>query len=331
MTAYEVHRDVARSCGIQATGLTKRYDGETVLNGVDLVVRPGEILALLGPNGAGKTTTVSILATLIRADAGSARVAGFDVSTERSRVRRLISLTGQDIAVDALLTGEENLRTVGRVAGLSRKDSRARARELLARFDLDDAADRRAGSYSGGMLRRLDLAAGLVVPPQVLFLDEPTTGLDPRSRQAVWDIVTELAEGAGVTVLLTTQYLEEADRLADQLALIDHGRIVAEGTPGELKREVADERVELTFSDAEAFEHARRAVAGRAALADADRRVLSVPTDGSAQEVRTLLDQVDPSRRGIARLSVKTATLDEVFLALTGRQPSTQDKEPLDA
>ena len=247
---------------IETTGLRKAFAGTPVLAGVDLQVRPGTVFSLLGPNGAGKTTTVRLLCTLLRPDAGTARVAGLDVVADRRRVRRAISLTGQHAAVDELQTGEENLRMMGRLQGLGRSAARARACELLGRFELRDAGRRRVGTYSGGMRRRLDLAAGLVGEPQVVFLDEPTVGLDPRSRQAMWDTVAGLA-GEGVTVFLTTQYLEEADRLADRVAVLDGGRIVAEGTPAELKRRVADQRVELTFADADAYAaaaaHARRA------------------------------------------------------------------------
>jgi ABC-2 type transport system ATP-binding protein len=226
---------------IEATGLEKSYGDVRVLDGVDLEVPPGSVFALLGPNGAGKTTTVRILSTLIAPDRGTARVAGHDVVAGRRGVRRAISLTGQYAAVDELQTGEENLRMMGRLAGLRRADARVRARDLLARFDLVDAGDRRVGTWSGGMRRRLDLAASLVARPAVLFLDEPTTGLDPRSRSAMWGVIRELVDG-GATVLLTTQYLEEADGLAGRIAVIDGGRIVAEGTAAQLKRMIAGPR-----------------------------------------------------------------------------------------
>ena len=252
---------------IEATGLRKAYADTPVLAGVDLQVRPGAIFSLLGPNGAGKTTTVRLFCTLLRPDAGSARVAGLDVVADRHRVRRAISLTGQHAAVDELQTGEENLRMMGRLSGLGRAEARARARQLLADFDLTDAGRRRVGTYSGGMRRRLDLAAGLVGRPSVVFLDEPTVGLDPRSRQAMWDTVAGLA-GEGVTVFLTTQYLEEADRLADRVAVLDGGRIVAEGTPAELKQRVADQRIELELADADAYASAAFVLNGRALAAD---------------------------------------------------------------
>src|SRR4051794_35414190 len=285
---------------IETTGLRKAFAGSPVLAGVDLQVRPGAVFSLLGPNGAGKTTTVRLLCTLLRPDAGTARVAGLDVVADRRRVRRAISLTGQHAAVDELQTGEENLRMMGRLQGLGRSAARARACELLGRFELRDAGRRRVGTYSGGMRRRLDLAAGLVGEPQVVFLDEPTVGLDPRSRQAMWETVAGLA-GEGVTVFLTTQYLEEADRLADRVAVLDGGRIVAEGTPAELKRRVADHRLELELADAESFAAAAGALDDRALSADPERLVIEVATDGGAAHVRTLLDEVDPGRSAVRR------------------------------
>jgi ABC-2 type transport system ATP-binding protein len=275
---------------VEAVGLEKSYGDVRVLDGVDLSVRRGSVFALLGPNGAGKTTTVKILATLSALDGGRARVAGHDVVRERRAVRRQISLTGQYAAVDELQTGAENLWMMARLAGLSRAAARARAAALLERFGLVEAARRRVGTYSGGMRRRLDLAAGLVGRPSVLFLDEPTTGLDPRSRQAMWEVIGEL---------LTTQYLEEADRLAERIAVIDGGRIVAEGTAAELKRRVAGPRLDVTM---------------------ADGRTLSVATDGSAAAVRALLDELDPAGDAIAAFALHDATLDDVFLALTQKE-----------
>jgi ABC-2 type transport system ATP-binding protein len=292
-------------------------------------VARGGVFALLGPNEAGKTTAVRILATLARADAGRARVAGFDVVADRRQMRRRISLTGQFAAVDDLQTGAENLRMMGRLAGLPRARARRRAAELLERFDLTGAADRTVKTWSGGMRRRLDLAAGLVGDPAVLFLDEPTTGLDPRSRQAVWQVVGELA-ASGVSVFLTTQYLEEADRLAGRVAVLDGGRVVAEGTPAQLKQQVAGHRLDLVLADAAAFEEVARRLDGRAARRDPGRLTIGVATDGSAAQVRALLDEVDPTRRAVDRFAVHGATLDDVFLALTGHptgQPDHQ-KEP---
>ena len=312
------------NAAIEAIALEKSYGDVRVLDGVDLRVERGTVFALLGPNGAGKTTTVRILSTLVPPDAGGARVAGFDVVADRRRVRRAISLTGQYATLDEVQTGEENLRMMGRLSGLSGPAARARAADLLVRFDLADAARRRVGAYSGGMRRRLDLAASLVGRPEVIFLDEPTTGLDLRSRQAMWDVVADLV-GAGVTVFLTTQYLEEADVLADRIAVIDHGRIVAEGTAAELKRRVADRRLDLLLADVAAFAAVDALLDGRALRRDPDGLVLGVATDGSAAHVRALLDAVDPDGDRVARFAVHDATLDDVFLALTGRPSETSD------
>lgn len=303
---------------IEATGLAKSYGHLRVLAGVDLAVPRGSVFSLLGPNGAGKTTMVRILATLIRPERGRARVAGFDIARERRRVRRSISLTGQYVAVDALLTGAENLRMMGRIAGLGRRQAAGRADELLDQFDLVSAGRRRVATYSGGMRRRLDLAASLVGQPSVIFLDEPTTGLDPRSRLAMWKVVTGLAEG-GVTVFLTTQYLEEADRLASRIGVLDAGRIVAEGSPAELKQQFADHRLDITLADTAAFEETVRRLGPRAITSDLATLSVGVPTDGTAARIRAVLDEVDPDRRAVERFTVHSATLDDVFLALTGR------------
>jgi ABC-2 type transport system ATP-binding protein len=302
---------------VEATALEKSYGANRVLAGVDLRVERGTLFALLGPNGAGKTTMVRILATLIEPDGGRATVAGFDVVRDRHRVRRAISLTGQYAAVDELQTGTENLRMTARLAGLGRSDARKRAAELLERFDLVDAGNRRVGAYSGGMRRRLDLAASLVGEPSVIFLDEPTTGLDVRSRQAMWDVVSELVRG-GVTVFLTTQYLEEADQLADRIAVLDHGRLVADGTAARLKEQVGGQRLDLTLADPAAYDAAAAHLGDRLLLRDPARRTLGVATDGSAAHVRALLDEIDPGRRAVDRFALYAATLDDVFLALTG-------------
>lgn len=311
---------------IEAIGLEKSYGTTRVLQGVDLRVERGSVFSLLGPNGAGKTTTVRILATLLRPDSGQARVAGFDVVAERHQVRQRISLTGQFAAVDALQTGEENLRLMGRLSGLSGAVARLRARELLRQFDLADAGGRTVGTYSGGMRRRLDLAAGLVGRPEMIFLDEPTTGLDPRSRQAMWEIVKGLA-GSGVTVFLTTQYLEEADQLADRIAVIDSGRVVAEGTPTELKQRVAGTRLDLTFVDAAVFARVAQSLDGHTVGCDPSHLTIGVATDGSAAHVRTLLDEIDPERRAVERFAVRGATLDDVFLVLTGHTAHPSEEE----
>jgi len=315
------------TAAIEAVGLEKSYGATRVLGGVDLRIEAGSVFALLGPNGAGKTTTVRILATLIRPDAGRARVAGHDVVAERHAVRAAISLTGQFAAVDELQTGAENLRMMGRLARLSRKAARLRAWELLERFELTEAAGRRVATYSGGMRRRLDLAASLVTAPSVIFLDEPTTGLDPRSRLGLWEVITELA-GSGVTVFLTTQYLDEADRLAGRIAVMEAGRIVAEGTPAELKGKVAEERLDLVLTDEAAFELAARLLGDRVLQHDSSQFTLGVGTDGSAAHVRAVLDEIDPARRIVDRFAVHTATLDDVFLALTGH--ATESKETAD-
>jgi ABC-2 type transport system ATP-binding protein len=307
---------------IQADGLVKSYRDVHVLSGVNLRVPAGTVFALLGPNGAGKTTTVRILATLSKADGGQARVAGFDVVRDRHEVRRRISLTGQFAALDQAQTGEENLRMMGRLAGLSRADARRRAAELLARFDLTAAGRRRAGSYSGGMRRRLDLAASLVGRPSVIFLDEPSTGLDLPSRQTMWQVIAGLA-GSGVTVFLTTQYLEEADLLADRIAVLDGGRLVAEGTAAELKRRIGAQRLDLACLTETAWAEVTGRCGERAVHLDRATLTVGVPTDGTAAEIRTLLDAADPDRSLIASFAVRGATLDDVFLTLTGHPKET--------
>jgi ABC-2 type transport system ATP-binding protein len=311
---------------IEATGLQKSFDSVRVLDSVDLAVPQGIVFALLGPNGAGKTTTVRILATLTRADAGRARVAGHDVERERREVRRSISLAGQYAAVDGLQTGAENLRMVGRLSGLSAGQARRRADDLLTRFGLADAGNRRAGTYSGGMRRRLDLAASLTGSPSVIFLDEPTTGLDLPSRQALWQMIADLAD-RGVTVFLTTQYLEEADLLADRIAVIDGGRVVADGTPGDLKKLVAGQRLDLVLADGAAFDAVARLAGGRAVTADPGSLTIGVATEGTAGQVRALLDEFDPDRSAVRSFSVHTTTLDDVFLALTSGTPRRPETE----
>jgi ABC-2 type transport system ATP-binding protein len=301
---------------IEASGLAKSYRDVPVLSGVDLEIPRGSVFALLGPNGAGKTTTVRILATLTEADAGQARVAGFDVRRDRSQVRRRISLTGQFAALDEAQTGEENLRMMGRLARLSRAEARQRAAELIGQFDLTAAARRRVGTYSGGMRRRLDVAASLVGRPSVIFLDEPSTGLDPQSRLTMWGVVGDLA-ASGVTVFLTTQYLEEAERLAETIAVLDGGRVIAQGTAAELKQRVSAQRLDLTCASETAFQQVSRYFGDHASSRDQTSLTLGVPTDGSAAEVRALLDAADPGRALIAAFAVRGASLDDVFLTLT--------------
>jgi ABC-2 type transport system ATP-binding protein len=305
---------------VEASALAKSYRGVRVLRGIDLAVPRGSVFALLGPNGAGKTTAVRILATLSRADAGRARVAGFDVVRDRRQVRRRISLTGQFAALDAAQTGEENLRMIARLAGLPRAAARRRAAGLLEQFELAEAGRRQVSTYSGGMRRRLDLAASLVGRPSVIFLDEPTTGLDPQSRLITWQAIADLA-AAGVTVFLTTQYLDEADRLAGQIAVLDGGLVVAAGTAAELKRRVTAQRLDLTCSVPAAFGEVSRLLAGRAVHLDPAALTVGVATDGSAGQVRALLDEADPGRDLIASFAVREATLDDVFFALTGGTP----------
>ncbi|MFP5022554.1 ATP-binding cassette domain-containing protein [Pseudonocardia phyllosphaerae] len=308
---------------IAVTGLHKSYGTHDVLRGVDLHVPTGTVFALLGPNGAGKTTVVTILSTLLRPDAGRVRVAGHDLATEPDAVRAAIGVTGQFSAVDGLLTGEENLRLMADLHHLPRAEARERARELLERFDLTGIAAKPASSCSGGMRRRLDLAMTLVGSPQVIFLDEPTTGLDPRSRRDLWACVRDLV-AAGVTVFLTTQYLEEADQLADDVAVLDGGRIVAQGSPAHLKTLVPGGHVRLNLPDESALALARRTLPG--AVADPDALTLQLPADGVAA-LRSVLDRLDAAGVDPAGLTTHTPDLDDVFLALTGHGAGSSDDD----
>jgi ABC-2 type transport system ATP-binding protein len=300
---------------ITATGLRRSFGDHVVLDGIDLNVPRGTVLALLGANGAGKTTTVKILSTLIHADGGSARIAGHDLAAEPDAVRAAIGVTGQFSAVDNLLTGRENLTLMADLHHLGRAAGRRRVADLLDRFDLVDAAGKPAATYSGGMRRRLDLAMTLVGTPQVIFLDEPTAGLDPRSRRGMWQLVRDLVAG-GVTILLTTQYLEEADELADRIAVLDYGRIVAEGTADELKGRIRGGHILLRFAGLRDLEAAARAV-GQASR-DSDALALRVPHDGSIRALKALLDRLDENAVEVDSLSMRTPDLDDVFLALTG-------------
>jgi ABC-2 type transport system ATP-binding protein len=300
---------------IVVSGLCKSFDQTAVLDAVDLTVDEGTVFALLGPNGAGKTTIVRILSTLMPADAGQARVAGHDVLSDADGVRSAIGVTGQFSAVDELLTGEENLRLMADLHHLGRVVGRARVAELLDRFDLVDAARRPASTYSGGMRRRLDLAMTLVGSPRVIFLDEPTTGLDPRSRRTMWDSIRELVAD-GVTILLTTQYLDEADYLADRIAVLDRGRIVAEGSPEELKRRIPGGHVELHFATSESLRTAAELF--ETGTSDDEKLVMQVPGDGGIASLRRLLDQLDDADLEIESLSIHTPDLDDVFFAVTG-------------
>jgi ABC-2 type transport system ATP-binding protein len=313
---------------IRVRGLTKSYGKQVVLDSIDFDVPEGTIFALLGPNGAGKTTAIHILSTLVAADAGDVSVGGFDVSREPDRVRKLIGLTGQVSAVDGQFTGEENLRLMADLNHIGREAGRRRVSELLERFDLVEAAGKPAMTYSGGMRRRLDLAMTLVGEPRIIFLDEPTTGLDPRSRRVMWDIVRELVLD-GVTIFLTTQYLEEADRLASQIALLDAGRLVAQGSPAELKRQVPGGSVRLEFGDAAHLDRAALAIGDRA-VRDDEALALQIPGDASVQGLRTLIDRLDTNAIEVDALSVRSADLDDVFLALTGHHTTVQT-DPNDA
>ncbi|MGY1456473.1 ATP-binding cassette domain-containing protein [Streptomyces sp. SS8] len=308
---------------VSATGLHKSYGGKTVLDGIDLHIPAGAVLALLGPNGAGKTTTVKILSTLIGADGGRALVAGHDIARSPQSVRAAIGVTGQFSAVDGLITGEENMLLMAGLHHLSRREGRRVTAELLERFGLTDAAKKPASTYSGGMKRRLDIAMTLVGGPSVIFLDEPTTGLDPRARHNMWEAVRDLVT-SGTTVLLTTQYLEEADELADRVAVLAGGRIAAEGTPDELKRLVSGGHVRLRFTDPAAYRCAAGALRG--ATRDDDSLVLRIPSDGSQREVRSVLDRLDSVGVEADELTVRTPDLDDVFFALTGGtdQPSQE-------
>lgn len=312
---------------VRARGLVKHYGGVTALDGIDITVPRGSVLGLLGPNGAGKTTAIRILTTLLRPDAGTAEVAGIDVLKNPREVRRNIGLSGQYAAVDEYLTGFENLDMIGRLYHLGRKVSRERARELLARFRLEDAGDRMTKTYSGGMRRRLDLAGALVASPPVLFLDEPTSGLDPRSRIDMWEVIQGLVAG-GTSLLLTTQHLEEADQLADKIMVIDHGKVIAEGTADQLKARVGGERLEITVADAAHLAAARELLeplgVGRASL-DHHRRSLLMPVSGGAAVLTAALRRLDAAQISLDDVGLRRPTLDDVFLLLTGHATEQAD------
>ncbi|MFD3652388.1 ATP-binding cassette domain-containing protein [Streptomyces sp. NPDC058620] len=313
------------SLAIAANGLRKSYGDKVVLDGVDLAVPEGTVFALLGPNGAGKTTAVKILSTLITADAGDLHVGGHDLATDPQAVRAAIGVTGQFSAVDGLITGEENMLLMADLHHLSKSEGRRVAAELLERFDLVDAAKKPASTYSGGMKRRLDLAMTLVGNPRIIFLDEPTTGLDPRSRHSMWQIIRELVRG-GVTVFLTTQYLEEADELADRIAVLNDGTIAAQGTAEELKRLIPGGHVRLRFADPAAYQSATAAL--RDVTRDDEALALSIPSDGTQRELRTILDRLDSAGIEADELTVHTPDLDDVFFALTSQtQVPNQPKE----
>lgn len=321
---------------IEATGVTKRYGDVVALDDLDLQVPQGSVLGLLGPNGAGKTTAVRVFTTLLEPDSGSVKVAGIDVRYDPGAVRKVIGLSGQNAAVDEHLTGYENLDMIGRLYHLGRRRSQQRARELLDQFDLTEAADRPVKTYSGGMRRRVDLAGALVAEPQVLFLDEPTTGLDPRSRNGMWEVIRELV-GTGTTLLLTTQYLEEADHLADNIVVIDGGRIIAQGTADQLKSQAGGERVELVVSSSADIPAARDALARQAVgdiVVDQHNRRLTAPVGGGAESLMSTLRQLDNDGVRLLDVALRRPTLDDVFLALTGHVAKAEPevhREPVPA
>jgi ABC-2 type transport system ATP-binding protein len=307
------------SSAITASGIRKAYGAKVVLDGIDLDVRAGTVFALLGPNGAGKTTMVNVLTTLLNADDGSARVAGYDIAAETKKVRAAIGVTGQFASVDELLSGEENLQLMADLLHLKGREGKQVVKQLLIRFGLAESAGKLASTYSGGMRRKLDLAMTLVGRPQIIFLDEPTTGLDPRSRRTMWAIVRELV-AEGITIFLTTQYLEEADQLADRIAVLDQGRLVAQGTSEELKRQIPGGHVQFRFAGAAQLAAATRVLPG--STPDEEGLILRVPSDGGVKSVRDLLDRLDEYAIDADEFTVHMPDLDDVFLALTGHSSS---------
>ena len=311
---------------IEAKNLTKSYGDNKVLQGIDIRVERGTMLALLGPNGAGKTTTVRILSTLLAFDSGMVNIEGYDIATQADKIRSVIGLTGQSAAVDELLTGRENLVMMGRLYRLTKDSATARAAELLEEFDLVRAADRPAKTYSGGMRRRLDLAVSLIATPPLIFLDEPTTGLDPRSRLSMWAIIRKLMD-AGTTILLTTQYLEEADQLADQIVVIDGGKVIAEGTATELKSKVGKDRLELTFTSTKTLAAAKK-VLGQLVIDTNDKEYsATLIIDDINKDVKDVLEKLAHEKLPVASMAVHKPTLDDVFLSLTGKQKTTTDTQ----
>lgn len=302
---------------IEVTGLHKSYGDLKVLRGIDLNVKRGTVLALLGPNGAGKTTTIRILSTLLRPDSGQALINGYDVVKQDAEARGSIGLTGQYAAVDEYLTGEENLFMIGRLYRMSRSDAHGRTQQLLKEFDLVKASKRPVKTYSGGMRRRLDLAMSLIASPPIIFLDEPTTGLDPRSRLTMWAMIKKLVD-SGTTILLTTQYMEEADHLANEIIVIDSGKVIAEGTADQLKAKVGSDRLEIAISDKSDFAAAQKAVGGKKLQADPERRVLSLATKKGTSELKQVLQHLEDAKIEVESIELRRPTLDDVFLSLTG-------------
>ena len=317
-----------RNSAIAVAGLRKSFKDLEVLKGIDLTVDRGSILALLGPNGAGKTTIIRILSTLLPPDGGRASVNGYDVTREADQVRKSIGLTGQYAAVDEYLTGEENLLMLGRLYRLSKPDTKRRTRDLLDLFELTDAARRTVKTYSGGMRRRLDLAMSLIASPPVLFLDEPTTGLDPRSRLTLWDMIKRLSAG-DVTILLTTQYMEEADQLADQIVVIDHGLVIAAGTADELKARIGTDRLDITIAADSDFARAEQTLDGQALHSDRKRRLISIASQSGVHELREVLQRLEDADVAVESISLHRPTLDDVFLTLTGAAATPQSNEEL--
>jgi ABC-2 type transport system ATP-binding protein len=311
---------------IEANNLVKSYGSNKVLQGIDLQVERGTMLALLGPNGAGKTTTVRILSTLLTFDGGAVTVEGYDVIKDADKVRSVIGLTGQSAAVDELLTGRENLVMMGRLYRLTKASATARAQELLEEFDLVDASERPAKTYSGGMRRRLDLAVSLIATPPVIFLDEPTTGLDPRSRLAMWSIIKKLMDN-GTTILLTTQYLEEADQLADRIVVIDGGKVIANGTPGELKSKVGRDRLELLFADEADLKRAAKALGDSVVSTDTKNYSVTMTIQDTNNDVKQALNTLTTAKVSVASMAIHKPTLDDVFLSLTGKHKVEADAE----
>ena len=312
-----------RNSAIAASGLRKAYGDKVVLDGIDLDVPAGSVFSLLGPNGAGKTTTVNILTTLVKADGGTVRIAGHDIAAETKAVRAAIGVTGQFAAVDELLTGQENLQLMAELKRMGSGEGRRVITELLERIELAESAQKLVSTYSGGMRRKLDLAMTLVGRPEIIFLDEPTTGLDPRSRRTMWDIIRQLVAD-GVTIFLTTQYLDEADRLADRITLLDQGHLVAQGTPAELKRQIPGSHVRLRFAGDLELDTAMGLLPD-ATRDDEDNLVLRVPSDGGTKSVRALLNQLDTHSIEVEEFSVHTPDLDDVFLALTGHASTEEN------